>query len=278
VSSTAVGITSILDAPPLVAPRYGLLSVPGVEQEGPGRWQNGVNTFGEPAQEPWTWDPCSTGTFRVKPEESLIGTERFDPFGVGLTVTCSRLGAPADLSDRLERALRAKLSFAIERAISRANVVTSNGWLGDTNMDALASGGAVTPDVGLSYLENAIGAEGVHGIIHADPATVAAWGFDKVRVVGDHLETVNGTFVASGGGYIGSDPASGSTPAEGQSWAYATAGLEVRLTDPNLITGDESEVLDRALNDLVYHSESYVLATWDHEVLQAGVLIDWTPA
>lgn len=275
-STTAVGITSILDAPPPVAPPFGLLSVPGVLQSDLGRWRNGVNMFGFPTQEPWTWDPCSEGTFRVKSEESLISSGRFDPFGVGLTLTCSRVGAPDDLSERLERALRAILSFGVEKAISSGSEVTSNPSLGDTNLTILG-GGAVTPDAGLSWLEQAIGEKGVRGIVHAPPAVLSAWGFDKVRVVGDHLETVNGNFVAAGGGYIGADPAAGTSPAAGQSWAFATAGLEVRLTEPGLITGKESEVLDRALNDLVYHSESYALATWDAEAVQAGVLIDWTP-
>lgn len=276
-STTAVGVTSILDAPAPVAAPYGLLTIPGVLQSGIGRWGNGVNTFGFPTQEPWTWDPCSEGTFRVKDEESEMNTERFDPFGVGLTLTCSRLGAPADLSDRLQRALRAKLSFGVEKAVSQGSAVGDH-FLGDTDLDILASGAVVAAQAALSYLENAIGATGLRGIIHADPATVAAWGYDRIRVVGDHLETINGNFVAAGGGYIGADPASGSTPAAGQSWAFATAGLEVRITEPHLISGNESEVLDRSINDLVYHSESYVLATWDHEELQAGVLVDWTPA
>ena len=68
-SVTAIGPAFTLDAPRPVAPPYGLLSVPGVladdERE---RWLNGVNMFGFPTQDTWTWDPCSAGTFRVKPE------------------------------------------------------------------------------------------------------------------------------------------------------------------------------------------------------------------
>jgi hypothetical protein len=269
-------VTSTLDAPRPVAQRYGLLSVPGVlPEERRLRWANGVNTFGFPTQMPWTWDPCSEGTFRVKSEESDISSERFDPFGIGLTVTCSRLGAPADLRDRLRAAFDATLSWAVERAVSQGSEVTSNGSLGDTNLTILG-GGAVTPDVGLSWLENSIGEKGVRGIIHAPSPVVSAWGFEKVRVEGDHLVSPNGNFVAAGGGYIGADPAAGTSPAAGQSWAFATAGLEVRLTEPTIV-GNEAESLDRALNDLVFRVESTALATWDAEVVQAGVLIDWTP-
>ena len=80
-SVTAIGPAAILDVPRPVAPPYGLLSVPGVlAAETRGRWLNGVNTFGFPVQDTWTWDPCSTGTFRVKSEESEVSTERFDAF------------------------------------------------------------------------------------------------------------------------------------------------------------------------------------------------------
>ena len=279
-STTAVGVASILDAPRPVAQPHGLLSVPGVLQdERRVRWANGVNMFAFPAQMPWTWDPCASGTFRVKSSESEVASERFDPFGIGLTVTCSRLGAPEDLRERLEAAFDATVSWAVERAISQGSEVTSNPNLGDTNLTILG-GGPVTPVVGLAWLEQALGEKGVRGIIHAPNPVVSSWGYDKVRVkVRDGVEylvTPNGNFVAAGGGYIGADPTSGSTPAAGQSWVFATAGLEVRLTDPE-IPGDESDNLDRELNDLVYRVESTALATWDETVVQAGVLVDWTP-
>jgi hypothetical protein len=259
-----------------VGTRSTLLSVPGVlSSEQRGRWLNGVNMYGFPHADPWTWDPCSDGTFRVKPAESDVTTEPFDPFGVGMTFLCSRLGLTEDYRGRLEAAFNARISFIVEQAVSQGSDVSSNPSLGDTNLDILG-GGAVTPAVALSFLEEAIGSTGLRGIIHAASPVVSAWGFEKVRVDGDHLVSPNGNYVAAGGGYIGADPASGSTPAAGQSWVFATTGLEVRMTEPT-IPGNESETLDRSLNDVEVYVESTVLATWDHEVLQAGVLVDWTP-
>jgi hypothetical protein len=117
-SVTAIGPASILDVPRPVAPPYGLLSVPGVlAAETRGRWLNGVNTFGFPVQDTWTWDPCSTGTFRVKSEESEVSTERFDAFGVGASIACGTLGLPDDFLARLEASFDAVLSKAVEKAI-----------------------------------------------------------------------------------------------------------------------------------------------------------------
>ena len=39
---------------------------------------------------------------------------------------------------------------------------------------------------------------------------------------------------------------------------------------------DITEVLDRSNNDVTFRAERYVLVEWD-TVLQAAVLVDWTP-
>lgn len=278
-SVTAVGLTSTLDAARPVAPAYGLLSVPGVlSPEERGRWLNGVNLYGYPHGDTWTWDPCSAGTFRLKSAESEVNSERFDPFGIGMSFVCSTLGLSDDWDDRLRAAFDARLSFMVERAVSQGSDVTSNGWLGDTNMTDVTPtpGTPVSPAVGLRALENAIGQTGLRGIIHAASPVVAAWGFEKLRVVGDHLETANGNFVAAGGGYIGADPASGDTPEDEEAWVFATTGLEVRRSVTEI--PDLPSSLDRSINEVVARAEATVLATWDHEVLQAGVLVDWATA
>lgn len=278
-STTAPAPALDLDAPRPVAPQYGLLSVPGVlAAEERGRWLAGVNTYGYPNADSWTWDPCSTGTFRVKSAESEVGTERFDSFGIGMSFACSAHGLPRDYVDRLRAAFDAKLSFMVERAVSQGSEVDSNGFLGDANVTLPAGGAAVTPAVGLAWLENAIGLTGLRGIIHAPSPVVSAWGYDDLRVAGDHLETANGTYVAAGGGYIGATATGGSAPASGQSWVFATTGLEVRMTETMILDEDIANSLDRSVNDVEIRAERYALATWDPDVLQAAVLIDWTPA
>lgn len=274
-STTAPAPALGLDAPLPVAPEYGLLSVPGVlSVEDRGRWQAGVNLLGIDTEDNWTWDPCSSGTFRVKPEDGALTTARFDSFGLGMTLKCSSLGLPRDFDDRLEAVIDAISSFLVEKAISQGSEVTSNPSLGDSNLDVLASGATVSADVGLAWLENAIGATGLRGIIHAPPAVTARWGFNKLRTNG-HLETVQGTYVASGGGYIGADPVAGDTADAGESWAFATAGVEVRLTPIDILSRNRAESMDRSTNEVVIRAERYALVTWDAELLQAGVLIGW---
>lgn len=275
-SVTAIAPALNLDAPRPVAPSYGLLSVPGVlSEEDRGRWLSGVNILGIDTGGTWTWDPCSSGTFRVKSEEGALTSDRFDAFGIGISLKCSSLGLPDDFEERLRAAADAVTSFMVENAISQGSAVTTNPSLGDTNLDILASGAAVKSGEALSWLENAIGEKGVRGIIHATPAVVAAWGFDKLKT-NAVIETAAGTYVASGGGYIGADPSAGSTPGAGEDWAFATAGVEVRMTPLQILSTDMSESLDRSTNEVVIRAERYALATWDAELVQAGVLVDWT--
>lgn len=274
-SVTAIGPASILDVPRPVAPPYGLLSVPGVlAEDARGRWLNGVNTFGFPVQDAWTWDPCSSGTFREKPADSEVGTDRFDAFGVGMSFACGTLGLPDDFLARLEASFDAMLSKAVEAAVAGGSEVTTNPSLGDTNMTVLNSGTAVTPEEGLAWLENAL--PGVQGIIHAQPAVVSRWGFDKLRVEGGALYTPNGNYVAAGAGYVGAQPSGQSEPGDTEAWTFVTAGLEVRLSGRQVLSADIAESLDRSTNDVIYRVEEFVLATWDSALAQAGVLIDWS--
>lgn len=277
-SITAVGPALDLDGPLPVAPEYTLLSVPGVLVEGDGRWMNGVNVFGYPEETPATWEPCSSGTFRTKEEGGPFSLPRFDPFGLYVPITCSSIGIGEDwesFAARAELVLEATQSFAIEEALSQGVSMSSNPFFGDANLSILAGGTAQTPEVGLRYLEDAIGATGRRGLIHATPATVAAWEFEALET-GTYLRTPNGTPVASGGGYIGADPVLGSTPAAGQAWAFATGPVEVRISEPQLVGDDINGTLDTSNNDVTFRAEKYALAVWDG-ALQAGVLIDWTP-
>jgi hypothetical protein len=273
---TAIGPALDLNGPPPVAPEHRLLSVPGVVQGVADRELNGVNVWGYPEDTPSLWEPCSTGTYRVKGEDSLWSQPRFDSFVAYLPISCSTITAsPEVFADRAEAALRATLSFGIEQALAQGVDGSANPFFGDTNLTQLG-GGAVSAQAGLNYLENAIGETGRQGMIHATPGTVSAWNYVNLLQEGDVLRTANGTPVVSGGGYINTDPAglTGSDPTVGQEWAFATGPVHVYLADsPGL---DVPEYVDRENNLIIYRAERYVLATWD-TALQSGVLIDWTP-
>jgi len=275
VSVIAVGPALALDGPLPASPPYSLLKVPGVVVEDGDRWMNGVNVDGYPSDTPSLWEPCSEGTFRTKVEGTETPMPRFDSFVVYLPITCSALsiGDVRMFQERARRALEATLSFGVEEALSQGVVMSTNPFLGDSNVTILG-GGAVTPEVGLRWLEDAIGETGRAGMIHATPATVAAWEFEALET-GDVLRTPNGTPVAVGGGYIGAE-ANGSAPGAGSAYAFASGPVQVRLSDMQMVGEDINGTLDTSLNDVTFRAEIYALAVWD-TALQAAVLIDWTP-
>lgn len=272
---TAIGPALNLDGPLPVAPRHRLLALPGVVQAA-GRELNGVNVWGYPEDTPSLWEPCSEGTFRDKGSDASDSQPRFDSFAAYLPISCSTItAAPEVFASRAEAVLEATLSFAVEEALSQGVSGSTNPFFGDTNLAQLG-GGAVSAQEGLNYLENAIGATGRQGVIHATPGTVSAWNYVNLLQEGDVLRTVNGTPVASGGGYINTDPSgkTGSDPSVGQEWAFATGPVRVYLGEAQTV--EVAEYIDREDNLITYRAERFVLAMWD-TALQSGVLIDWTP-
>lgn len=284
-STTAVGPALVVNGPLPVAPPYALLSIPGVRVgDGDDRWMSGVSVYGYPVDTPSTWEPCSTGTFRTKAEGGDQPVPRFDPFAAYEPITCSAIGMGdwREFAERAEIVLDATQSFPVEHAISQGVAGSTNPFFGDGNLVALG-GGAVTPEVGLSYLEQAIGETGRMGMIHAPPAVVAAWGFGAGLRIGSLnnppsgvLRSPNGNPIAAGGGYIGADPVSEASPAAGQSWVFATGPVQVYIGETELSGDDINGTLDTSNNDVTFRAERYAVATWD-TALQVGVLVDWTP-
>ncbi len=288
-STTATGITLDLEGPLPVARRYSLLATPGVvKNDGNDRWMNGVRVVGYPDGVPSRWEPCSTGTTRVKDDSvgDAMPGERFEPIAVYFPVSCSTHGmgdsAINKLTDKLEAVLDATLSFGVEESFAKGTPFSVNPFLADGNMTPLASGAAVSPQEGQSYLENAIGSlTGRQGIIHATPAVVAAWGFgaglDSTEVDDPPpprtLRTANGTPVISGAGYIGAHPSGQAGPGNTTDWVFATGQVEVRVESESQTT--ISENIDRESNDIVIRAERWALPEWD-QALQVGVLIDWS--
>ena len=277
---TAIGPALDIDGPLPEKPPFSLLEIPGVLQEGEGRWQNGVSVQGYPTETPVPWEPCSAGTFRTKDEGGEVPLPDFFPVGLYLPITCdARQAGPRwrEWAGRAETALDARLSFGAELVLSQGVVGSMNPFLGDGDVVKLAAGAAQTnATTALAYLEQSIGQTGQRGLIHADPAVGTAWaGQSLLRVVGDHLETYNGTPVALGGGYIGA-VANGTAPGAGQSWAFATGPVRVFVGESRLVGEDINGTLDTSTNDVTFRAERFIVAEWD-TALQTAVLVDWTP-
>ena len=264
-----------LRGPLPVAPRHSLLKTPGVVvvEGDDGRWLNGVNLIGYPASTPLAWNACvpEASDLGVKDEGEPGAQAQFDPFVCYLPVTCSALSYPY-IREWSETVLEATYSMAVEKALVGIDAagLGPNPSLGDSNVDVLAGGSAKSPIVALSYLENAIGATGRAGLIHATPATVTQLNTDTF-LDPEILRTTNGNLVVSGDGYIGAT-ADGLTVGPGQDWMFASGPVEVRIS-PMVIT-DLRESLDRSDNVITFRAERWVLVTWDTS-LKAAVKVDW---
>jgi hypothetical protein len=224
-------------------------------------------------------DPCADGTFRDKPEGNAWPNPIFGSYWVALPITCSTYeGKNPGFADRARLAFQATESFAVANELAGGAAAPLNPFLADTNVTLLAAGAAVTPAVGLSYLEEAIGATARMGFIHATPSVTSAWA-DGQRLVesGGRLITLaNRTPVASDGGYVGVTPDGGAVAAAGQSWVWATGPVHVRRGEIEMLPEDLASALDRSENVVTYRAERGYLVVWD-TALQVAVLIDWTP-
>ncbi len=288
-SSTAVGITSALDGPLPVAPPQSLLNTPGVVQDaGRGldgenisidRVLGGANVWMYPTGCSALWEPCSDGTFRVKDDASTMLAPRFDSFVVYKSITCSVFGMDdaslRDLGRRASVVLNATLSAGVERALAEGVTGSSNPFFGDGNVVKLNSSTAVSPRVGVSFLEEAIGLNCRRGLLHLTPATVAGLGAPIYEE--STLATANGTPIVSGMGYQNIDTAALATPGAHQDWAFATTGVNVYLGPVMLPT--PKEAVQRDINLVTFIAEAYVLAVWDgiddDTLAAAAVLVDW---
>ena len=279
-SVTAVGPAVALDGPLPVAPPQSLLNTPDiVVAEDATRVLNGANVWMYPTGCSELWEPCSDGTFRTKSEESTQLTPRFDSFVVYKSITCSTIGfdnaALEDLARRAEAVLDATLSAGVEKALAAGVDGSSNPFFADANVVDVTPtpGTAVSPRVGVSALEEAIGGTCRRGLLHLTPAVVA--GLPAPLREGATLATANGTPIASGMGY--QDVTVSGEPDTTEDWVFATGGVQVYLGPVRMTTPKES--VDRADNVVTFRAEKYVLAVWDgiddDTLAAAAVLVDW---
>ncbi len=278
-SVMAVGPPRTIDGPLPTAPRHNLLEV--AEQLSPDRWRMGLTLWPFGSDLPTGIDPCLGGTFRTKDSgtefDPVAGHPEFLAFTAYQPIICSAFINDFDgLQMRAEAILDATDHYVAERQLA-AGLYVAGPFLGDglNNFAVLATG--VAPEVGLSYLEQAIGATAKAGVIHGDPATVSAWtdGY-QLQERNGRLETLaRGTPVVAGDGYIGATADGVAAPA-GSSWAFATGPVQYARGELVRLSDAISESLDRAANTIVYIAERDLAVAWDLE-LQAAVSIDWTP-
>lgn len=274
--STTFGPPVVL-AGPLPAPYpHGLFSAATIVPEPGERWANGANVRGYPNGEPFVFDPCFAGTFRVKEIPDQPDSPFFGGFTVYLADRCAARGIGTDsaLDDRVRLAFQAVEQWAVEQELVSGGVMAANPYLADGNATQLLSGAATAPAEALAQLEAAIGDSRRAGIIHAGRATASAWSsLGGLRVQGDKLLTGLSTPIAAGGGYQNTVPDGEGALTDDQEWAWATGPVEIRRGVLDVLPGSLAEALDRETNELTYYAERNYLVTWDTQ-LQAAVLVD----
>jgi hypothetical protein len=249
-------------------------------------WRNGVQVWGYPPDVPLTFNPCSTGTDRIKAEGGVIPIGEFGAYTVYVAETCTARSIGGNDMQAAFRAralatLQATESYAVELEFGSGVAFPLNPHLTDVNLDILGSGAALSPVIAIGLLENAIAATGRTGVIHVDPATAEALAashliFESGTPGGPsaQLWTYRGTRIVVGDGYVGLIPESeGTILVDSTAWMFATGPVVFERSEPFYIPDDVSQALDRENNTITYRVERDFVAAWDTE-LQAGVLVD----
>jgi len=271
-----------LRAPLPQPPQFSLLTAANVINDPTGRWPAGAALETYPPGPAYLFEPCSTGTYRVKEEGGDFPAAEAEAFTVYLPTGCTARSVGAAI-DRFREAL--DLSFAVYESAAVEDMLATGGgfadqYLGDANLDVLGSG-AEDPLEGLALLEGAIPFG--NGIIHAPPETASVWASEGyIKPLRGQMVTNLGTRVAVGEGYTGVRPDGETGPGATTQWAFATGPIDIyRDTDIRVDGGTIREALDRTSNDISLIAERDYLLLWvgrqdssDTSNVQAGVLID----
>lgn len=276
-STMVYGPPFAIDGPVPVAPPFRLLDTATILPFSDPHWQNGVQVYPFPYDIPDATTPCLEGTFRDKGAGDGWDLPIFGPFTIYLPESCSSMSITSqeEFKARAELVLGATESFPAERQLAAGSFVPTNPYIGDANVTILGAG-AESSQEALAFLEDAIGATGRQGLIHAPPSIITAWARDfLVFRDGQRLVTPNGTPVVSGDGYIDTKP--DGTPALGatEQYAYATGPVQIIRSEVFMTPETVREALDRETNLITYRAERTLVANWD-TALQAAVLIDRT--
>lgn len=277
---TTIAPPYIIDGPKPLERPFGIHSVVDFEEDDNDRWVGGAQVYSYPSDLPQSFIQCSeflTSPGSSKDEGNPLALPVFDGFAVYFPETCTSrgIGDTERFKERARIALDATEDFAVEQQLATGYYDRDIPYFTDGNMTRPNLNTPVGPTEALALLEDAIGATGRGGVIHATPGTVTAWSaLWLVYQVGDHLRTTNGTPVVAGAGYLGANSVGHpATLTSDEAWAFATGNLVGRRSGIFMNPEELKEAMDRSINRVTYRAERYYLAAWDTH-LQAGVIVD----
>lgn len=300
-AATTVGYGPLLpvDGPSPSPPKYGLLQatnnagsqvtlVPEVQD----KWGNGIDVWPYPAGEVAAFNPALTGTSATPKGYGDTDLDRLvvAPFVVVFADICTvaSMSAGGQIGPERFRARQVAVLGAVEGAGVEKELLTgaavpANQHLAD-GVGNFPMGNSPTSVLnGLALLEMEIARSGRKGVVHMSPqlATFLSANYILFDVDG-LLQTVNGTTVIAGYGYVdGATPEGMSAPTGWEEWMYATGPIDIRRSTVFTVPDSLAEAIDRGTggategrpNTFTYLVERYYLVNYD-EVIKAAVLVD----
>lgn len=298
------GPYAVIDGPPPLPPRYGLLQAAAslvsdvrfvTSPAGPERWLNGAKVLPYPHHAGATHSRFDASGAATKEVGDAGDEAQFYPVTVYVSDQCSSYRV--DDNDAYIARINANLA-AVEGAVIAHALLTGDGLpagsprLSDGEGEFPEGNTAVSLPRALAALEGAIARSRRAGVIHMSPVAASILSGSGHILVHDPLNTreenvlrtVNGTLVIPDQGYIeGATPApegAGTHPVATplQAWLYASGSIEVRRTETFVNPPTLEQALDTGLsasvggtNVITYQAERYYLVSWDN-TLQAAVL------
>lgn len=247
-----------LRPPPLVSLLTSARVVPvasDTETGEPQRWQGSFEFLPEPCPAGGVIDPCDADEEKVPPPPTAIVSNQ--PFGIWEGTSCSTFSKDEvnELPAKARRLLDNTQSAKIAHEAWEGTKSQAAGWGNQFFRNgAIVLGSELDPVDALGCLEQALAEclDGSPGMIHVTRQVATIWkGAQLIVRDGARLFTIFGTVVVPDAGYTGSAPiyvdANGGeisppvTDAVGESWAYATGIVDVRLQDEPMMIPDTDQ-------------------------------------
>jgi hypothetical protein len=251
------------------APFTGLVGSVGLTSDGDSRWANGMVWRPETCFPAHIMEVCGD-VHQADVGGVDGGLAYYLPVGLHVETTCvTRVNTTADDEARVRRQLMAASSFLLARELWLGTETQANPYdtpTGDTNItnaylasaDATVIAGTPDPIEALGELEEAATRAGLGQDVHLHVPRVLMPQFGQIlNQQGKQLRTQTGALVISDPGYTGSGPA-GQAESSTAVWMYATAPVQVRLSDIDTFT-----VHNQAANTRLMVAERAGAATFD---------------
>lgn len=280
-----------IDAPPLVPPRYGLLTAAPVVDDS-ARWFNGVEYQPEGCGISGVFsEGCESAAPDADVFRDLHGPAPlgFDSFSVWAADRCTTLQSTRDYVGRARRALLAEQSYQVAHELwhgtltqdRHADPADRTPYLMDGGATAL---GTATPDIAVGILDAAFGscARGRRGMIHVTPASLPHILSNHGTYVyrdGTMLLTQLGTIVVVDPGYGPDVESVADAAAEDALTAYVTPIVGVRLdevvvTPPPAEDGGPASAVERTKNTITWMAQRIAMYQFDAACCRYSIILD----